>query len=117
MYLGTDAGLNVKLSFYQTLSRLMRKQIDARYLTDKVLSDPPLSVYDFGREQPCAADWNLWVQLWQEFTYPGFVLVTSLGPWVCSSHHQNKWYYQADADTLFRRTAGRGNYYGQIQGG
>ena len=66
------------------------KYIDGRFLSSQVLDNPPLSVYQFAQERPCAADWAIWVGFWQDFTYPGFVLVTSLGPWVCSSHRPNE---------------------------
>jgi hypothetical protein len=41
------------------------------------------------------------------------VLGVSLGPWVCSSHHPNEWFYNQAADLLFCRLAGGGQYYGR----
>lgn len=89
------------------------KQIDNRFLSSDVLRDPPLSAYDFGREEPSDEDWAIWSQFWHEFTYPGLVLVVSLGPWICSSHRPNEWYYNQEADSLFRRVAGGGYFFGR----
>jgi hypothetical protein len=36
------------------------KGIDTRYLFDSILLDPPLSAYDFGKERPSKADWEIW---------------------------------------------------------
>ena len=85
--------------------------IDSRFLMSAILDDPPLSAYDFGREQPCEADWEVWREFWREFTNPGYRLRVALGPWICSSHRPNEWYYHPSSDTLFRRTAGGGQFY------
>jgi hypothetical protein len=89
------------------------KQIDNRFLNNDVLCDPPLSAYDFGREEPSDEDWAIWSRFWHDFTYPGLVLVVSLGPWICSSHRPNEWYYNQEADSLFRRVAGGGYFFGR----
>ena len=51
---------------------------------------------------------------WVDFTYPGLVLWVSLGPWMYTSHRPNEWYYNSDADIIFRRRAGGGDYYGRV---
>ena len=87
------------------------RAIDPRYLDGSVMQDPPLSAYEFGQERPCEADWVVWRRFWSEYTFPGYTLYTHLGPWICSSHRPNEWYYNQATDTLFRRTAGGGSFY------
>jgi hypothetical protein len=43
--------------------------------------------------------------------YPGLVLVVSLAPWICSSYRPNELYYNQEADSLFPRIAGGGQYH------
>jgi hypothetical protein len=50
-------------------------------------------------------------RVWYKYTYPGLVLVVSLGPWICLSHQSNEWFYNQVADSLFCRIAGGGHYY------
>ena len=101
-----------KAIFLSDITTADGKYVDGRYLSPEVLEDPPLSAYQFAQEQPCAEDWAIWVRFWQDFTYPaGFVLVTSLGPWICSSHRPNEWYIEETTLSLFRRTAGGGQLF------
>jgi hypothetical protein len=67
------------------------KGIDPRYLSDLVLSDSPLSLsaYNFGKERPSKADWEVWTRFWTQ-TYPGWVLPICQGPWICASHRPNE---------------------------
>jgi hypothetical protein len=77
------------------------KSIDTRYLSADILTDPPLSAYNFGIERPSAADWEVWQRFWLQYTYPGYVLPVSLGPWICASHCPNEWYYNESTDMVF----------------
>jgi hypothetical protein len=70
-----------------------------------------MSALDFATEMPCPKDWEVWIDFWAEVTFPGFVLVTSLGPWVHKSHRPNEWFYNSAADSLFQRAPGGGNFY------
>jgi hypothetical protein len=87
------------------------KQIDAKYLSPRIMSDPPMSAYHFATEMPCPKDWQVWIEFWEEVTFPGFVLVTSLGTWIHKSHRPNEWFYNSAADSLFQQTPGGGNFY------
>jgi hypothetical protein len=106
--------ISCKALFLSDITTPDGKQIDNRYLNKDVMRDPPLSAYDFGREEPSDSDWEMWSQFWHEYTYPSLVLVISLGPWICSSHRPNEWFYNQEADSLFRRVAGGGYYYGRV---
>ena len=87
------------------------KCIDSRYLDGSVMEQPPLSALEFGEERPCERDWEVWRDFWSSQTYPGFVLPTSLDPWICPSHRQHEWYYNEATDQLIHHTAGGGAAY------
>ena len=100
--------------------RILQLQMDVKLMRGTSLPKFKMilhldSAYKFGWEKPCENDWNEWRQFWVEFTDPGMVLrVSFLGPWRHASHGPNEWYYNADADTIFKRHAGGGNYYSRI---
>ena len=87
--------------------------LDSKYVTDPANMSPPLSKYDFSEEHPCEDDWLVWLEFWDHYTLPGLELPISLGPWVNSTHRIQEWHYHAESDTLFRRNAGGGQYYGR----
>jgi hypothetical protein len=90
-----------KALFFSDITTPDGKEIDSRYLSCSIAYDPPLPLYDFGREEPSKSDWAIWTQFWHKYTYPGLVLVVSLGPWICLSHQSNEWFYNQVADSLF----------------
>ena len=82
------------------------KYIDWRYLDYSVITHPPPSEYNFAREQPSEEDWQVWLDFWDNFTYPGFVLPTSLGPWTHHSHRPCEWFFCSATDDLINCTKG-----------
>jgi len=71
-----------------------------------------MSIYHFPNKKPSQADWSIWHTLWASYTRPGFVLPTSLGPWIAPSHRIGEGYNNEESDSLFQRVDGSGQLYG-----
>lgn len=85
------------------------RRIDRRLLASTAI--PLRSTYLFPREQPTAADWKIWYDFWQGYTYDGLILWKPLGKWVYPTHNQWTWFYD-DIDDLLQGVTNDGvNYY------
>lgn len=97
--------ISVKAIFLSDITTPDGKMIADKYLFPSSWHHPPQSEYDFTEERPSAEDWANWVEFWHSVTYPGFVLPTSLGPWIHHSHRVQEWFYHPTADVVLQRTA------------
>ena len=84
-------------------------RIEGRLLASTAV--PLRSTYLFPRENPTAADWKIWYDFWQGYTYDGLILWKPLGKWVYPTHNQWTWFYD-DIDDLLQGVTNDGvNYY------
>ena len=88
----------VKAIFLSDIVTPDGKMIEEKYLFPQQFHSPPQSTYDFSEERPSDEDWQHWVEFWHAVTYPGFVLPTSLGPWIHDTHRIQEWFYNEEAD-------------------
>lgn len=109
-YHGLVAGLTAK----QCICQILSQHVDTLLIRGTCClvcyrGSSSLVLYDFRKEnKPCDVDWKIWRQFWQEYMNPGYPLpVLAHGPWICSSHRPNEWYYHPSADLIFPADGGR----------
>ena len=79
---------------------------DGRHLEHWVLGNRQgrSSSIRFPREQPCAADWDLWDSFWFDWVRRDGTLPVTLGKWINNTHQQWQWFYETRNNVVWEQT-------------